>query len=223
MKYILKGLFLDYWQYLVIAILTILLFRNCTQNEELQLANSNFKQELKISDLKIEKHVNRINALNDSLVILNKLKQREKVKIVTVVKEVQKKIQSVGSLTTKDIANYYSNRYKLKPVVTQYGVALKDTVHKMVIVDLIKKDGLVLELNHTKNILNIAENQSKIKSDVIVLKDSIIKEKNIQIDTHFQIEKNLNKQVKSERTKKTIWQIVSGSVIIGASYLFITN
>ena len=207
--------------YIAIIILSILLFRNCQDNEKLQLANSNFKQELKISDLKIEKHVNRINALNDSLVILNKLKQREKVKIVTVTKEVEKKIQSVGSLTTKGIANYYQDRYKLPIVITKYGISLSDTIAKKNIVELVQKDGLVLELNHTKNILKITENQSEIKDGIVILKDSIISEKDKQIDSHFKIEKNLNKQVKSERTKKTMWQILSGAILVGAGYLLI--
>ena len=207
--------------YIAIIILSILLFRNCQDNEKLQLANSNFKQELKISDLKIEKHVNRINALNDSLVILNKLKQREKVKIVTVTKEVEKKIQSVGSLTTKGIANYYQDRYKLPIVITKYGISLSDTIAKKNIVELVQKDGLVLELNHTKNILKITENQSEIKDGIVILKDSIISEKDKQIDSHFKIEKNLNKQVRSERTKKTMWQILSGAILVGAGYLLI--
>ena len=207
--------------YIAIIILSILLFRNCQDNEKLQLANSNFKQELKISDLKIEKHVNRINALNDSLVILNKLKQREKVKIVTVTKEVEKKIQSVGSLTTKGIANYYQDRYKLPIVITKYGISLSDTIAKKNIVELVQKDGLVLELNHTKNILKITENQSEIKDGIVILKDSIISEKAKQIASHLEIEKNLNKQVKSERTKKTMWQILSGAILVGAGYLLI--
>ena len=207
--------------YIAIIILSILLFRNCQDNEKLQLANSNFKQELKISDLKIEKHVNRINALNDSLVILNKLKQREKVKIVTVTKEVEKKIQSVGSLTTKGIANYYQDRYKLPIVITKYGISLSDTIAKKNIVELVQKDGLVLELNHTKNILKITENQSEIKDGIVILKDSIISEKDKQIDLHLEIEKKLNKQVKNERTKKTVWQILSGAILVGAGYLLI--
>ena len=207
--------------YIAIIILSILLFRNCQDNEKLQLANSNFKQELKISDLKIEKHVNRINALNDSLVILNKLKQREKVKIVTVTKEVEKKIQSVGSLTTKGIANYYQDRYKLPIVITKYVISLSDTIEKKNIVELVQKDGLVLELNHTKNILKITENQSEIKDGIVILKDSIISEKAKQIASHLEIEKNLNKQVKSERTKKTMWQILSGAILVGAGYLLI--
>lgn len=221
MKEVIKTILLDYWQYIVIALLVLVLFRNCKQNENLQLANENYKQELEISDLKIEKHINRIITLNDSLLILNKAKQREKTKIVTVVKEVEKKIQSVGSLTTKGIANYYQSRYKLPVTITQYGVALKDTTHKMVIVDLIKKDGLALELNHTKKILNIAEKQLNIKDGTLILKDSIILEKDNQIDSHFKIEANLTKSVKSERTKKTFWQIASGTILVGAGYLII--
>ena len=205
--------------YIAIIILSILLFRNCQDNEKLQLANSNFKQELKISDLKIEKHVNRINALNDSLVILNKLKQREKVKIVTVTKEVEKKIQSVGSLTTKGIANYYQDRYKLPIVITKYGISLSDTIAKKNIVELVQKDGLVLELNHTKNILNIAEKQLNIKEGVLILKDSIISEKDKQIDSHFKIEKNLNKSIKIEKSKKTFWQITAVGILGGSIYL----
>lgn len=221
MKDIAKSLFLDYWQYLVIVVLVLVLFRNCKQNENLQLANSNYKQEIKISQLQVDKYANRINALNDRITLLETTKQGEKTKIVTVVKEVEKKITSVGSLTTKGIGQYYQNRYNLPVTITQYGVALKDTVAKLNIVELVQKDGLVLELNHTKNILNIAENQSKIKDDVIVLKDSIIKEKNTQIDTHIQLEKNLTKSVKSERTKKTIWQIATGAVLIGTGYLLV--
>jgi hypothetical protein len=221
MKDVAKSFFLDYWTYIVITVLVLVLFRNCKDNENLQLANSNYKQEIKISQLQVDKYANRINVLNDRITMLETTKQGEKVKIVTVLKEVAEKISVTENLTTKGIANFYSDRYKMKPTITQYGVALKDTIHKMVIVDLIKKDGLVLELNHTKIILNIAEKQLNIKDDVIVLKDSIIKEKNTQIDTHIQLEKNLNKSVKSERTKKTIWQIATGAFLVGAGYLLI--
>lgn len=221
MKYILKSLFLDYWQYILIAILILLLFRNCENNEKLQLSNDVLKKDIKISELQVDKYAKRINLLNDRITILETTKQGEKTKIVTVVKEVEKKIISVGNLTTKGISKYYSERYELPNTITQYGVALKDTVHKMVIVDLIKKDGLETELYHTKNILNITENQSKIKDGIVILKDSIIIEKDKQIDSHFKIEENLTKSVKSEKTKKTIWKITSGAILVGAGYLLV--
>ena len=221
MKETIKSLAIEYWIYILCSILIGLLFRNCKSNEKLQLTNDVYKKDIKISQLQAEKYANRINTLNDSIIVLQRTKQKEKTKIVTVVKEVEKKIISVGSLTAKGIAQYYQSRYKLPATITQYGVALKDTVHKEIIVDLIKKDGLVVELNHTKNILNIAEKQLNIKDGVVILKDSIISEKDKQIDSHIAIEKNLTKSVKSERAKKTTWQIISGAVLVGAGYLII--
>lgn len=212
MKDIFKSLFLENWHYLAIAILTLLLFRNCQSNEKLQLANSVYEKDIKISEMQVDKYANRINSLNDKVTLLEASKSKEKTKIVNVIKEVEKKILIAENLTTKGIANYYQDRYKLPVTITQYGVALKDTVHKMVIVELVQKDGLVLELNHTKNILNIAEKQLNIKDDIIVLKDSIITENHKQIDSHI-------KQVKSERTKKTVWKIVSGSILLGTGIL----
>ena len=205
MKYLLKSLLLDYWQYLVIAVLTILLFRNCQSNDKL---------EIELSGLKERKYIKHIYSLENKIAVLEASKSNEKTKIVTVVKEVEKKILIAENLTTKGIANYYQDRYKLPVTITQYGVALKDSVHKMVIVELVQKDGLVLELNHTKNILNIAEKQLNIKDGIIILKDSIIVENHKQIDSHI-------KQVKSERTKKTVWKIISGSVLAVAGYLLI--
>ncbi|MFM9826439.1 hypothetical protein, partial [Flavobacterium sp.] len=118
---VLKSLLGDYWTYLVIIVLSFLLFKSCEKVESSQLA---FEQQLKISDLKIEKYANRINTLNDSLIVLNKLKQREKIKIVEVIKEVEKKINVVATLDTKGIATYYQERYKLPVTITQYGTSL---------------------------------------------------------------------------------------------------
>jgi hypothetical protein len=101
---VLKSLLGDCWAYLVIIVLVFLLFKSCETSKNTQLA---FEQQLKISDLKVDKYANRINTLNDSLTVLNKLKQREKIKIVEVIKEVEKKINVVATLDTKGIANYY--------------------------------------------------------------------------------------------------------------------
>lgn len=185
--------------YITIIILSILLFQKCDNNKIAYI---------KISKLQEQKYVNHINTLNDKITVLNRLKQVEKTKIVTVIKEVEKKIVSVGTLNTKGIANYYQDRYKLPIVITKYGVSLSDTIAKKNIVELIKKDGLVLELNHTKNILNIAENQLNIKDEIIVMKDSVIVEKD-------KIENILTKSVKSERTKKNLWKLVSAGVLAG--------
>jgi hypothetical protein len=191
----------------------------CKNSQKLELANDSLKKEIKISDLKAEKYANRINTLNDSLIALERRKQREKLKIVTIVKEVQTNIEAVGSLNTKGIANYYQNRYKLPVTITQYGVALTDTIAKKNIVELVQKDGLVVELQSTQNILGLTEKESVIKDSIISNKSLIIVEKDKQLKTKDEIEKNLTKSVKSEKVKKNIWKITAFGILGGAVYM----
>jgi hypothetical protein len=109
--------------YSIIVLLSVIVLSTCKNSQKLELANGSLKKDIKISDLKAEKYANRINALNDSLIVLERSKQREKLVVKTIVKEVQTNIQAVGNLNTKGIANYYQNRYKLPVTITQYGVA----------------------------------------------------------------------------------------------------
>lgn len=202
--------------YAIIVLLSTIILNTCNYSEQAQLA---LKQDIKISELKAQKYVDRINSLNDSLTVLNKLKQVEKTKIITVIKEVEKKVIAVGSLNTKGIANYYQDRYKKPVTITQYGVALKDTIARLNITELVQKDGLVQELRLTKNVLSISDKSNNVKDTIIFNKDLIIGEKDNQIGTHLEIEKSLNKSLKKEKVKKTFWQIATGSVIIGAGYI----
>jgi hypothetical protein len=205
--------------YSIIVLLSIIVLSTCKNSQKLELTNNSLKKDIKISDLKAEKYANRINALNDSLVILERRKQREKIKIVTIVKEVQTKIEAVGSLNTKGIANYYQNRYKLPVTITQYGVALTDTIAKKNIIELVQKDGLVVELQSTQNLLGLTEKESVIKDSIISNKSLIIVEKDKVIDSHLEIEKNLNKSIKSEKVKKNIWKVTAIGIFGGAAYL----
>jgi len=195
---VLKSLLGDYWTYLVIIVLSFLLFKSCETSQSTQLA-------LKISNLKAEKYTNRINVLYDSLMVLNKSKQREKIKIIEVIKEVEKKINIVATLDTKGIVNYYHDRYKLPVTITKYGVALKDTVARLNITELVQKDGLIQELRLTKNILSISDKSNNMKDIIILNKDSII-------DTHLDIEKSLNKTIRQEKINKNFWQIATLTV-----------
>jgi hypothetical protein len=205
--------------YSIIVLLSIIVLSTCKNSQKLELANDSLKKEIKISDLKAEKYANRINALNDSLIVLERMKQREKIKIVTIVKEVQTKIEAVGSLNTKGIANYYQNRYKLPVTITQYGVALTDTIAKKNIIELVQKDGLVKELQSTQTMLSIEEKKSVVKDSIIYNKSFIIIEKDKVISNHLEIEKNLNKSIKSEKVKKNIWKITAVGILGGAAYL----
>ncbi len=207
------------WSKVVLIILAFFLFRMFQNNKQTELANSSLKKDIKISDLKNEKYANRINVLSDSLVLLEQMKQREKLKIVTVIKEVEKKINVVENLNTKQIANFYQNRYKLPVTITQYGVALNDTIAKKNIVELVQKDGLLTELSLTKNVLSIEEKKGTVKDSIISNKSLIIVEKDNIIDSHLEIEKNLNKSIKSEKVKKNLWKVTAIGILGGSIYL----
>jgi len=205
--------------YVAIFLLSIIVLSTCNNSERTQLANEVLKKDIKISELKQQKYVERINALNDSLVTLNKLKQKEIVKIKVVVKEVKEKVDAVGSLNTKGIANYYQNRYKLPVTITQYGVALSDTLAKKNIVDVIERDGFKAELDLTKNVLSIEEKKGTVKDSIISNKSLIIVEKDKIIDSHLDFEKNLTKDIKSERVKKNLWKVTAIGILTGSIYL----
>jgi len=204
--------------YAIIVLLSIMVLSTCNHSENAQLA---LKKDIEISDLKAKSYASKVDLLKKDLSELEKKKQVEKLKIVTVIKEVEKKINVVSTLNTKGIANYYQNRYKLPVTITQYGVALKDTVAKLNIIELVQKDGFKAELDLTKNVLSISEKKSSIKDTIILNKDLIIGEKDNQIGSHLEIEKSLNKSLKKEKVKKTFWQITTGAAIIGASFLLV--
>jgi hypothetical protein len=205
--------------YAIIVLLSIIILSTCTNNQKVQLANDSLKKEIKISDLKNEKYATRINTLNDSLIVLEQLKQREKTKIVTIVKEVKVQVEAVGSLNTKGIANYYQNRYKLPVVITKYGVSLSDTLAKKNIVEVIERDGFKAELDLFKVQLKLEEKKGEVKDTIIKNKSLIIVEKDNIIGNHLEIEKNLTKSVKSEKVKKNIWKVTAIGILGGSIYL----
>jgi len=78
-------------------------------------------------------------------------------------------------------------------------------------------------LELTKNVLKITENQSAVKDTIIFNKDLILNEKDNQIGLHLEIEKSLNKTIKAEKTKKTIWKVASGILLTGGVYYLVTQ
>ena len=206
--------------YFIIFLLSIIILSTCTNSENAQLA---LKDKIKISNLQADIYKGKITQLNADIVRIERQKQAERVKIVTIIKEVDKKIKSVPKLTTKGIANYYQDRYKLPVTITQYGVSLNDTIAKENIKELIKKDGLQMELELTKNLLLFSENQGIIKDTIILNKSLIIDQKDDQIGLHLSLEKSLNKTIKKEKTKKTIWKVASGILLAGGCYYLVIN
>jgi len=106
---------------------------------------------------------------------------------------------------TKQIGNYYQERYKLPVTLTQYGVSLSDTLAKKNITELIQKDGCFAEVKLFKVQLTLEEKKG-------VLKDTIIgnfKRANVDLNKAIFAQKkiiiNSENSLKKEKNKKTFW------------------
>lgn len=218
-----KSLLLENWTYIVILVLSFFLFKSCNGSEELQIANSKLKQEAKELVASADKYADKVNELNDKIVQLENQKQKVKTEIVYIQKKTDTAIKKVPALTTKQIANYYQERYKLPVTITQYGVSLPDTIAKKNIVELIEKDGCFHEVKLFKVQLQLEEKKGIVKDTII---ENITK---ANIDLHkavFAQEKiidNAEKSLRKEKNKKTFWQFATGAVIVVAGYLLITQ
>jgi cell division protein FtsB len=220
-KDILKSLLYEYWHYLVIAVLCFLLLKSCTGGKELRLANDELKTEVKELILSSDKYVAKNNELSSKIVQLEKLKAKVKTEIVYIENKTKSDLKKVPTLNTKQIANYYQERYKLPVTLTQYGVSLSDTIAKKNITELIEKDGCFAEVKLFKVQLTLEEKKG-------VLKDTIIgnfKRANVDLNKAIFAQKkiiiNTENSLKKEKNKKTFWQVTSGAILIGAGYLLI--
>lgn len=222
-KDIIKSLVLDYGQYIVILVLCFFLFKSCEGGKELQIANRELKLEVKELVLAADKYVAKNNALNDKITLLEIKKQKVKTEIVYIQKKTKSEAEKVPALTTKQIANYYQERYKLPVTITQYGVSLPDTIAKKNIVELIQKDGCFEEVKLFKTQLQIEEKKGIVKDTIIGNITKANTDLHKAIFTQDKIIDNVEKSLRKEKNKKTFWQVATGSVIVGASYLLIVK
>jgi len=220
---ILKSLLYDYWKGIVIFTMAILLFKSCQREELSQIAIRDMKKEAKELVITADKYVAKNNALSDKITLLETQKQKIKTEIAYIQNKTKSDVKKVPALSTKQIANYYQERYKLPVTITQYGVSLPDTISKKNIVELIEKDGCFQEIKLFKVQLQIEEKKG-------ILKDTIIGNlTNANVNLHkavFNQDKiidNAEKSVRKEKNKKTFWQITSGVILAGAGYLLITQ
>jgi len=72
-----------------------------------------------------------------------------------------------------------------------------------------------------QSMLNIEEQKGTIKDSIISNKSLIIVEKDNIINSHQEIEINLNKSLRKEKSKKNFWKLTSGAILIGAGYLLV--
>ena len=218
-----KSLLFENWAYIVIIVLSFFLFKSCEGNEELQIANRDLKLEVKEYIASADKYANKINALNDTIILLEAKKQKVKTEIIYIENKTKSDIKKVPVLNTKQIANYYQVRYKLPITITQYGVSLSDTIAKRNIVELIEKDGCFQEIKLVKTELKIEEKKGIFKDTIIgnITKANVNLHK--AVFAQEKIIDNAEKSLIKERNKKTFWQVTSGAILAGAGYLLIVK
>ncbi len=220
---IIKSLIYENWSYIVIGVLSFLLFKSCDASKELQIANRNLKLEVKELVASADKYVAKNNELSDKIIVLEKLKQKVKVEIVYIENKTKSDIKKVPTLNTKQIATYYQERYKLPITITQYGVSLSDTIAKKNIVELIEKDGCFQKIKLAKTELQLEEKKGIFKDTIIGNLTNANINLNNAVLKQDKIIKNAEKSLVKEKNKKTFWQVATGAVIVGASYLLITK
>jgi len=96
--------------------------------------------------------------------------------------------------------------------------------------DLVRKDSLEAELNNTKQFYSILSQKSSIQDSIIKTfqkkeMDYVLYTQNQyqQISTLEKYSKSLEKQVKKEKSKKTINKVIYGLVISGLLFLYISK
>lgn len=208
--------------YVLVIVLAILLFKACQSKSEQELANKQLQKDVKALRQDSQRYVDVANNYRDSVVLLKQRKQKVKDSIVYVVQATKRQLEKIPS-STKGIAKYYQERYKLPVVITKYGSSLSDNIARKNITELIQKDGCFSELQLTKKVLVIEEKSGVAKDSTIANLDKAIAKNNETLDKQEEQIKNAEKTIRREKTKKTFWQVATGAVLVTAGYLLVTQ
>lgn len=209
--------------YLIILLLSTLLVKKCTRDNELESQINTSKIEVKSLKNKVAKYVDKNNKLSEEVATLNSKKEKIRTKIIYLKSEGKSELKKIPSLTTREIAVYYQRRYKKPVVITQYGVSLSDSIAKENIKEVIQKDNCIEEVKLVREELVIEEKKSMIKDTI---NSNLVKSNNLLVvTTNIQEEviRKTEKSVKVEKAKKTFWQITTGAILIASTYLIISN
>lgn len=207
------------WAIIALVIVSLLYLKSCQGSQDLQLANSSLKKEVEISEIKASSVLSKNKVLLSKVDSLEKVKQKVVVQVQEVQKKTEKELKEVSSLTTKGIATYYKDRYKLPVTITQYGVSLSDTIGKLNITELIQKDGCFAERKLLKQQLVLEEQKNLAKDSISNNLIHANAELSIANYKQRQIIKNTENAVRKEKTKKTFWQVATGVAAIGIGVL----
>lgn len=218
----------DNWQIIVITfLLLVVLFQQCEPQPSL---TANYKANAE----KFQKKARKISVQSND--IISDYKDKIKIKDAEIAKLkkdsiknskiVYAKLSDLKRYKNTDIAKYYIDRYNqpqaIKTVSTNE-VTIKDTLSRFIISDLIRYDGVKYDYKILTNMYSLQNAKFvSANSTIDTLKVNI---NNISSAYESSIEQNklaikeVEKQLRKEKRKKTLYKITTVAAILGGGYL----
>jgi len=218
----------DNWQIIVItSLLLIVLFQQCEPQPSL---TANYKANAEQFQQKARKISVQSNDIIEDYKDAIKVKDAEIAKLkrdsVKNSKIVYAKLSDLKRYNNSDIAKYYIDRYNqpqaIKTVSTNE-VTIKDTLSRFIISDLIKYDGVKYDYKILTNMYSLQNAKFvSANSTIDTLKVNI---NNISSAYESSINENklaikeVEKQLRKEKRKKTLYKITTVAAIVTGGYL----
>jgi len=171
-----RGFFKKYYAHIVAIILILYIFNGCNNTEPL-VTEAKFLKRENVLLKKVIKNTLKENEQKDkeiighkkAIVFLDSQNQKRQQEIFDLAQKNRDLKSSVNKYTTDELVKFYIERYKKPKEITKtnYGIAFKDTLSKVIANDLINYDFTFKELSINKEII---KDQNKIS----VIKDTII-------------------------------------------------
>jgi len=220
------------WKNIALAIAVIIIFLMVTCQNSKEPSPHKAKAETYLTDARKEVSGTDVTVSNYKKIIAEKdakIKTFETL-LANSQRNTNDKLNDLKHYKNSDIAIYFKDRFNVTEglkSIDSTTIAIKDTVSRLVIGDLIRYDGLKYDTPILKSQLN-AVNEKFIAANKTVdtLKISIS-----NIASHYEKANNekdlaikyIEKQVRSERRKKNFWKYATVVVASGLGYLYITK
>lgn len=219
------------WKILVIILLLIFVLFQCESSKQPSLTNV-YKDNAKKFHQKARQIIDNSNDIIKDYKDVIKKKDTEisklKKDIVNNSKIINDKLNDLKRYNTSDISKYYIDRYNQPNAIKSLSaneLVIKDTLNRFIISDLINFDGVKFDYKVLKNMYSLEnEKFNSANTTIDTLKINI---NNISSAYENSIEQNklaikeVEKQLKKEKSKKTLYKITTVAAIIGGGYLLI--
>jgi len=218
----------DNWQIIAIALLLlIVLFQRCEPQPAL---TANYKANAEQFQQKARKIAVQSNDIIEDYKDVIKVKDAEIAKLkkdsIKNSKIVYAKLSDLKRYNNTDIAKYYIDRYNQPQAIKSTStneVTIKDTLSRFIISDLIKYDGVKYDYKILTKEYSIVNSKFKLANNTIdTLKvniNNISSAYESSINENKLAIKDIEKQLRKEKRKKTLYKITTVAAILGGGYL----